>query len=221
LPVLPSSIALTNIGTGAQILSADHRNNYAAIQTAVNALIAAVGVTAKGDLLVATANGTIINVPVGADGLKLVADSTQASGVKWAARDYTEVTRSAVLSVNNTTDTVVGFDTETVDDLNRHDNVTNNSRITFATAGLFIVGAYTTWAVNGTGGRYSQIRLNGATLLAAVDAPSQNAAKSAGDSTIVVPHAFAANDYVELLVYQNSGAALNLSAVSKLWALKV
>jgi hypothetical protein len=42
-------------------------------------------VTTKGDLIVATAAATVTRVGVGADGLTLTADSTQASGVKWAA----------------------------------------------------------------------------------------------------------------------------------------
>jgi hypothetical protein len=42
-------------------------------------------VTTKGDLIVATAAATVTRVGVGADGQTLTADSTQASGVKWAA----------------------------------------------------------------------------------------------------------------------------------------
>lgn len=42
-------------------------------------------VTAKGDILVATAAGSVDNVPVGSNGQTLVADSSTASGVKWAA----------------------------------------------------------------------------------------------------------------------------------------
>lgn len=42
-------------------------------------------VTAKGDLLVATASGTVDNVPVGSNDSVLVADSTATAGVKWAA----------------------------------------------------------------------------------------------------------------------------------------
>ena len=40
-------------------------------------------VNAKGDLIVATADNTVTNVAVGANNTLLVADSAQASGVKW------------------------------------------------------------------------------------------------------------------------------------------
>jgi hypothetical protein len=59
------------------------RGDFGTIQTGFNSLLTALTVSAKGDLLAATASGALTNVAVGANGLVLVADSTQASGVKW------------------------------------------------------------------------------------------------------------------------------------------
>ena len=45
----------------------------------------AVTITAKGDLLVGTGNATYDNLPVGTNGYTLVADSSETTGLKWAA----------------------------------------------------------------------------------------------------------------------------------------
>jgi hypothetical protein len=42
-------------------------------------------VTAKGDLLAATASGTVDNLTVGTNGFVLTADSNASTGVSWAA----------------------------------------------------------------------------------------------------------------------------------------
>lgn len=42
-------------------------------------------IAAKGDLLVGTADDTLVNVGVGANGTVLTADSAETSGVKWAS----------------------------------------------------------------------------------------------------------------------------------------
>jgi len=49
-------------------------------------------VTAKGDMLVATAAAVITKLTVGADGLVLMADSSQSAGVKWgtAFKNFTQ-----------------------------------------------------------------------------------------------------------------------------------
>ena len=42
-------------------------------------------IAAKGDLIVGTGSGTVTNLGAGTDGYVLTADSTQTSGLKWAA----------------------------------------------------------------------------------------------------------------------------------------
>ena len=49
-------------------------------------------VAAKGDLIAGTASGAVTNVTVGTNGYLLTADSTQSSGVAWAAAPATGFT---------------------------------------------------------------------------------------------------------------------------------
>ena len=54
------------------------------IQTQLDAKIAKSTVTAKGDVIAATASATVSNLAVGANDTVLTADSTAATGLKWA-----------------------------------------------------------------------------------------------------------------------------------------
>lgn len=66
------------------VLSSDDLTYFRqGVQTAQAAVPESVAV-AKGDTLAATGSGVIVRVPVGSNDTVLTADSTQASGVKWA-----------------------------------------------------------------------------------------------------------------------------------------
>ena len=68
------------VGTNYQVLGADSAYaNGVVWQSSPNSLM-----TAKADIVVASAANTPARVAVGADGFALVADSTEATGVKWA-----------------------------------------------------------------------------------------------------------------------------------------
>ena len=74
------------VGTNGQALVADSSatNGVTWATPTDTTKIASSTATTKGDLLVATASATITRLGVGANGLTLMADSAEATGVKWA-----------------------------------------------------------------------------------------------------------------------------------------
>jgi hypothetical protein len=68
------------VGTNYQVLGADSAaTNGVAWQSSPNSLM-----TAKGDIVAASAANTPARVAVGTNGFTLMADSAEATGVKWA-----------------------------------------------------------------------------------------------------------------------------------------
>lgn len=122
------------------------------------------------------------------------------------------ITRAAAKSIPNATWTPIDFDTEIWDPLAMHDNATNNTRITATLPGKYTIRAGARYAA-AAGGQYRslQLRLNGTTELVieghpAAVYPSTHVERSTHLAT---------GQYAELLVYQDSGAAMT---VSNLWA---
>lgn len=116
-------------------------------------------------------------------------------------------------SINDATLTALSFGAEDADTDSFHDNSTNPSRLTAPVTGYYIVEGGVEFASNATGRRAVQIRKNGSVFYASlmVDACSS-------DATLLPVSAIVqlnAGDYVEIMVFQNSGGALNAVADSR------
>jgi hypothetical protein len=117
--------------------------------------------------------------------------------------------RTSTQTIPNATWTALSLNAERFDDDNIHDTVTNNSRLTCKTAGVYYIFGNITWVLNSTGVRGVAIRLNGTTFIADlfVQATSSVVGNVMNVSCIANLNV---NDYVELMAYQNSGGNLNI-----------
>jgi hypothetical protein len=134
-------------------------------------------------------------------------DAAAGAG-KAACRIY----NSAAIGIVSATPTALTFDSERYDRQGCHSTTVNTSHLTFPTGwgGLWDIGGCVDWASNATGYRQVYIRLNGTTVLAMVTYPVVAAIQC--DMNVSTTYAVAANDYVELVVTQTSGAGLNIVA---------
>jgi len=120
------------------------------------------------------------------------------------------VYHSVAQSIPHNTWTVLAFDSQHYDTDNIHDPVTNNSRLTCKTAGKYVIWFFIRFLASATGVRGILIRLNGITSIGnqAYTSPASGDAQTA--LNISMTKDLVVNDYVEVVVFQNSGAALNV-----------
>ena len=121
------------------------------------------------------------------------------------------VTHNAAQSVTNNVVLWLAFNTETYDTDSMHDTVTNNSRITIKTAGIYVV---TFNVVLGTDNDYGLIeaiiRLNGTAVIANNGIGTLTSTADSPPLSVATQYKFAVNDYIEAGVYQvNTSAAAN------------
>lgn len=105
---------------------------------------------------------------------------------------------------------VIALDSERYDTDTMHDNATLNSRVTFTTAGIYLVTFNCAFAANATGDRSAFIRKNGSDFIAM----SQRHATSTSEHgcSVSVQESFEAGEFVEAIAKQDSGGNLDLSA---------
>lgn len=135
---------------------------------------------------------------------------TAAPGAYWGTPDGARVYNSAAETIANNTLTALTFDSERYDNGGLHESVTHPSRLTAVKAGKYLISAHIMWANNATGKRMLHLALNGTTYLAS-DIRAAAISEYLAISVNTVHH-LAATDYVEAMVYQNSGGNLDVLA---------
>ena len=179
--------------------------------------------TAKGDLISATAASTVARLAVGSDAQILVADSSTATGLKWTTPASStptfvgaKVYNSTSISLTNNTYTLLTFNSESFDTDAFHSTSTNTSRLTIPTgkAGKYRV------SFNGLVGQIASTKLvprfykNGSGDALSVMQNSYSDDNGAYLSTI---YDLVAGDYLEIYLFQNSGAQSLVGGVVYNW----
>jgi hypothetical protein len=167
--------------------------------------------TTTGDIMYASSASNPARLGIGSTGNVL----TVAGGVpSWAtpsAASYRGVSlfNTTTQSIPNATDTILTFDSEAWDTDGFHSTSSNTSRITIPAGlgGKYLVTMNTLPALSGTGGRYMEIYKNGARLVNDIGIAGSASLYVNVAGTFVVN--LVATDYIEMMVYQDSGSAKN------------
>jgi len=156
-----SAISHTGGATVKHVLTSADLNFYTAGVATADAAIPNALVTAKGDIIAASANAVPDNLAVGTNGQVLTADSTQTLGVKWA----TPATADLTINAKTANYTLVAGD------VNKLITMSNAGTLTLTVPnGVFTTGQQIN--VQRIGAGAVQIRNDGTTVLTSIGATS-------------------------------------------------
>lgn len=142
------------------------------------------------------------------------------TGSTWAvfsSGPICSVTHSVVQAINNNVYTAQLFDTDLTDTDLMHSTSSNTDRITVVKAGLYMVIPKAHYIANATNQRACKLTLNGVDVAGSVTVANNCGTQG---TSILGPTQLlqlAVNDILRMLVWQNSGGALNTEAGSPLF----
>jgi len=143
---------------------------------------------------------------------ELLADGA-VTPAKLGAAPAARVFHSAAQSAANVpTFTVLTFDSERFDTASLHSTSVDASRLTAPIAGLYLVSANVSWSgTSDVGAREVGLRKNGSTFVAR-DVVDPSVSANTTEQTVSTLVSLAADDFLEVVLRQNSGGALDVNA---------
>jgi len=208
-----ASLALTQYSAGTLYFVSDSAALFFGDAAGISASL----IDAKGDLIVGTADNTVGRLAVGTNGYTLVADSVEATGLKWvapAAAGFVgaSVSNSGSQSIANTTETIMTFDTEQFDTDAFHSTASNTGRMTVPTGkgGKYLLSGMFNCGTNAVNMEF-YLYVNGSYYITGFP-QTQSLQNSRGTALAIlnVVVSLSAGDYVEVKAYQESGGAINV-----------
>jgi hypothetical protein len=164
--------------------------------------------TAAGSIIKATSAETFDELAIGTAGQFLEVISGAPA---WTSNKGCRVYRATTQAIPTATDTLISFSTERWDTDNCWALSPNPTRLVATTAGKYEIGAMITFAPDATGQRAVILRVSNAFFAAQGFQNATGGSLGTGLCVATVVD-LAANDYLEVIVYQNRGSDLNVEA---------